>query len=1004
MVNLNLDSLSIDSNGRVSFSGLGTGIDLQGAVDGIIAAKRIPAVTLEARITGNETKITALNELRNALSALKSSITGLRGAISFDDSNDSFASKQAFASTSRIDGATPSVAGNLFGVSVENSASAGSHELEILRVATANKIASATFSSISSALGFADNITIGGENGATTISIQATDSLADVRDRINTANTGTNATDVTASIVSVSSTQHILVLTNDKLGSTLNISDSGTLLSDLGFSSTNGVASISNGLASGSKIESGDGFSLLNLANGEGDSAFLVSYDSSTEVLTLTRGDGTSDAVALSSATIATGETETASFQKFGVSIVLDENFDKTTDITVDADVSSITGGTGVIDDSTISITGSSGDISGITTETLTFGTLGVPSTISVTVDGFTGSFDGTTTGTKSVTLSDGTNTLDIEFDVTTVFSGLEVTGSITLNEMQNLAVSSGSYTTELQKGETARLTVDGLTDSTHHESARVASSTAELSTFLSDATFPGSFTINGTGSAVINYAASDTLDDLATSINNELGTTGVTATVVTDGSGFRLNLDASSGFTLTDTNGLLADLSVDDALVVERTSNTVSDVFTGVSLSLFAAEQGTTIKVEIERDLTSVKSEIETFIESYNEVRRLLNSHSKLDDSTGLAAEDAGELFGMAIVTEIKSRLAEIAGNNVSGVTNDFAGLASIGITLVDNDSLNDPLDVNTLQIDSSTLDEALINNIDDVRRLLAFDFTSSNPNAVLLGFSGNTTHATSGYTLNVGTMGNLHSKSDGIDDQTATLDDANSYGAATSGSFTINGETITYDVTTDTLNSLVGTINNAMVGAGTGVIASLGFDENGKISLKLDSSTSTISTADVSGDLFALINFQADTSRLDSANIGGASDGSDDGTVTVAGRTITVTDQSGAEDLRVLYNGTGSESAIEIDFTVGLTAALSELIDNFVDSSSGSIQAEIASFEGQNIVAQERIEQLDGRLIILRESLLRRFVAMETAVTSMNQTLDAVRQQFAALTGNTN
>jgi len=147
-------------------------------------------------------------------------------------------------------------------------------------------------------------------------------------------------------------------------------------------------------------------------------------------------------------------------------------------------------------------------------------------------------------------------------------------------------------------------------------------------------------------------------------------------------------------------------------------------------------------------------------------------------------------------------------------------------------------------LVIDDSTLDDALINNIDDVRRLLAFDLTSSNPNVVLLGFSGATTFATSGYTLNIGTMGDLNSKSDGVADRAATLDDADSFGATTSGSFTINGETVTYDITTDTLDSLVGLINNAMVGGDTGVVASLGFDENSNISLKLTSTTNDITT----------------------------------------------------------------------------------------------------------------------------------------------------------------
>ena len=41
--NLNFDNLVIDRSGRASFSGLSSGIDLQKAVDGLIAARRIRA-------------------------------------------------------------------------------------------------------------------------------------------------------------------------------------------------------------------------------------------------------------------------------------------------------------------------------------------------------------------------------------------------------------------------------------------------------------------------------------------------------------------------------------------------------------------------------------------------------------------------------------------------------------------------------------------------------------------------------------------------------------------------------------------------------------------------------------------------------------------------------------------------------------------------------------------------------------------------------------------------
>ena len=236
---LNFDSVSINGS-RVSFSGLGTGIDFSAAVDGIIAAKRIPVDTLETRITENTTQIEAMRELRTSLNAVSNSIDGLRGAITLGGTSNTFAAKQAFSSTTRSDGASPSAAGNLVGVTVDNSAATGAHDLEVRRIATAHKVSSSTFSSLSSALSISGSFSVAGPTSTASITVQSGDSLADIRDRINSANSGTDPTNVTASIVSVSSTEHILVLTNDDLGSGINVFDSGTVLSSLGISSNNG--------------------------------------------------------------------------------------------------------------------------------------------------------------------------------------------------------------------------------------------------------------------------------------------------------------------------------------------------------------------------------------------------------------------------------------------------------------------------------------------------------------------------------------------------------------------------------------------------------------------------------------------------------------------------------------------------------------------------------------------------------------------------------------------
>lgn len=996
---LNFDSVSINGS-RVSFSGLGTGIDFSAAVDGIIAAKRIPVDTLETRITENTTQIEAMRELRTSLNAVSNSIDGLRGAITLGGTSNTFAAKQAFSSTTRSDGASPSAAGNLVGVTVDNSAATGAHDLEVRRIATAHKVSSSTFSSLSSALSISGSFSVAGPTSTASITVQSGDSLADIRDRINSANSGTDPTNVTASIVSVSSTEHILVLTNDDLGSGINVFDSGTVLSSLGISSNNGVQSIRNGLASGSKVEAGDGFAQFNLSTSSGDTSYLTSYDSTTKIMTLTRGDGETDTATISATTISSGDTETATFGKFGVSLVIDDTFDKDTSITVAADTSSITLGTGVITDSTIKISDSTGDISGITGSTLTFGNLAVPAAISITVGAFTGSFDGTSTGTKTVNLTDGTNTLQIQFDVGTTFDGNESAGSITLNEMQNLATSTGAFSTVLQNGETARMTADGLTDGTHHESARVASTSLALSSFVTDATYPGSFDINGSSTETISFTSTTTLTELAALINAETGTTGVTANVVADGSGFRLDMDSSSSFTLTDTSNLLADLGVNDDLVVERSTNTVTDLFNGVTLSLFAAEIGTSIKVEVEQDLSTIKTAITGFVDAYNELRTLVNTHTLTDSTTGLAAEDAGALFGTSLISDVRSDLATIIGSNISGVSNDFATLANIGIDFIDNNALSDKLDKDTLEVDTTELDTKLLANVEDVRRMFAFDFTSSDPDVVLVGFSSKTTHATSGYTLNIGGFGNLQHDSAAVTDQSAVLNTADSFNATTSGSFTINGETIVYDVTTDTMTNLLGTINNAMVAAGNGISAARRIDSEGKAFIELTSTSATITTGGDTGDLLALLNFQADTDQLDSANIGGAADGSDNSTATTNGKSIEVTSGSAAEGLKLFYTGPGSESAITLNFTVGLATRLSHTIDGFSDLIDGAIETEIDSLEAQNTQATERIEDMDARLAVLRESLTQRFIAMETAVASMNRTLETIKQQFEAMT----
>ncbi len=224
--NLNLDSLNVDSTGRVTFSGLGSGIDAAGAVDGIIAARRIPIDTIEQRISDNDTKIAILNDIDALTRNLLDAVDGLAGEVSFDGSSDIFETKSVFASSTRTDTQTPSNAAEILGITTSNRAQATRHEIEVVQLASAHKIASdAVSGATSDALNLQGTFQING----TDITLDTGDSLLDLRDKVNAVNSGENATGVTASLIAISETEHVLTLTADETGTdqTITLTDSG---------------------------------------------------------------------------------------------------------------------------------------------------------------------------------------------------------------------------------------------------------------------------------------------------------------------------------------------------------------------------------------------------------------------------------------------------------------------------------------------------------------------------------------------------------------------------------------------------------------------------------------------------------------------------------------------------------------------------------------------------------------------------------------------------------
>lgn len=245
-----------------------------------------------------------------------------------------------------------------------------------------------------------------------------------------------------------------------------------------------------------------------------------------------------------------------------------------------------------------------------------------------------------------------------------------------------------------------------------------------------SDTTSTGTLTI-ATGSSSVDItidSTNNTLAGVASAINK--ADAGVTASVVNDGSKYYLVVTAdstgsSSSFSMSGISELTYDTSDTsagsmstvysaqdakfsvDGISYTRSSNTVSDVVTGLTLSLTGTNSGNATQITVAASSSDLKTKINSFITAYNAVINQIADETSYDSTT----QTAGDLNGDSSASRIREQLRSvISGTFTAG---SLTRLSSIGIkTAVDG----------TLSISNeTTFSAALSNTPTDVAKLFA-------------------------------------------------------------------------------------------------------------------------------------------------------------------------------------------------------------------------------------------------------------------------------------------
>lgn len=514
--------------------------------------------------------------------------------------------------------------------------------------------------------------------------------------------------------------------------------------------------------------------------------------------------------------------------------------------------------------------------------------------------------------------------------------------------------------------------------------------------------------------------STNNTVSSLRDFIN--AGSYGVSASIVNDGTGYRLLLTSETGaknsmeITVDDDDEQDADLSglsnfafnnaatnatqtraaadaqlVINGLPVSSTTNTITEAISGVTLNLTGADAGNAKTLTVTQDTGSVKEDIQALVDAYNDFNDTIQ---EVTAYVAPGSADNGVLLGDVTVRSIQSQVRSTLLSQVTGLSGSVTALADMGILSNQN--------TGKLEINEATLDDAIANSFNDIR-----DYFVPNgaPSDSLISYVSSTNDTKAGtYAVNItqmATQGTLTGGDLGGTDVTISA------GVNDTLTMRINGfATETLTLTADTYTGaelateLQTQINRDAKMVEQGLSATVAYDSvNDKLVVTSNSfgSDSTVAVTsendDIGFDLTVATTQIVTTTGVDVAGtINGAS-------ATGSGQFLTSA-EGNSLDLRLSIIGGSTGDRGNVVFTRGIADQLNTLLEQLTDD-SGTIELKSDGLNNTLIDITESREQLTLRMDQLESRLLAQFTAMDTLVAQLNSVGGFLSQTLANLPG---
>jgi flagellar hook-associated protein 2 len=436
----------------------------------------------------------------------------------------------------------------------------------------------------------------------------------------------------------------------------------------------------------------------------------------------------------------------------------------------------------------------------------------------------------------------------------------------------------------------------------------------------------------------------------------------------------------AAAGQALTETvTAQNAEFKI-DGIAVSKSSNSISDVIPGVTLSLAKTNAGSPTTVSVTRDTSAVTGAVGQFVFAYNQINQTLTGLSAYNSSS----KQGAVLNGDATVRSIQNQVRGVLNNPVAGGASAFNVLAQIGVTLQKD---------GTMAVDNDKLQKAMTEKFTDIAGLFAATGKASDSLVSYAGASAKTVPGS--YAVNVtqlATRGQVVGQTPvgqlAIDGSNDTLE------------VKLNGVTVTVKLAQKTYAdeaALAAEIQSKINGAkefsdaGLTVTAT----QNGGVLTLVSANYGADSSVSITGGSGKANLFGATPIVTDGKNVVGTINGV---AATGAGQFLTGAAGSDAEGLRLQVTGTATGSRGTISYSKGYAYQFDKLIDTLL-ADDGPIAARTDGLNEtlKNIGKQK--DALNLRLTDIEKRYRAQFTALDQLLGSMTKTSSFLQQQLANL-----